>query len=134
VELLRITFLIFIKAVVILEAAVSQVAADRFCGEPILFCETALELADQSKKASDLSGWFNELAVGVAVEPIDPDKLREELQPEIDQQTSGWIRLARMESLNLFGTHQELHAAIDEGLRSFRSKDEEAPATRNRAY
>jgi hypothetical protein len=82
---------LFIESVIILDAAVGQIAAERFNGQPVLFRDTAIMLTEQLKMASDLSNWFNEAAVRVGSAPID-----------IDRQVSIWVHLAHTDTLSLF--------------------------------
>ncbi len=95
VMVLRLAFLLFIETVIILDAAVGQIAAERFNGQPVLFRDTAIKLAEQLKMASDLSNWFNEVAVRVGTAQIDLETLRDNLQSEIDRRISIWVHLAQ---------------------------------------
>jgi hypothetical protein len=110
VMVLRLAFLLFIESVIILDAAVGQIAAERFNGQPVLFRDTAIMLTEQLKMASDLSNWFNEAAVRVGSAPID-----------IDRQVSIWVHLAHTDTLSLFGTEKEIHAAMEQSYRLFKS-------------
>jgi hypothetical protein len=64
--------------------------------------------------ATDLSTWFNMLAVAVGAAEIDLEELRNSLQSEIDRTVSIWVNQARVGMLGLFGTVQEVHAAMDQ--------------------
>src|ERR1017187_8751455 len=125
-DILHMVFLIFIETVIILDAAIGQVAVERLSGQPLLFRDAAAKLAEQLKMAGDLSMWFSEVAVPVGSAPIDLEELRASLRSEIDHQSFRWTRLARIESLSLFGTEQELHAALDESIRFFRPSEAES--------
>jgi hypothetical protein len=127
VELLRQAFLMFIEPVIILDAAIAQVAAERLSGQSVLFRDTAIKLAEQLQMATDLSTWFNELAVEVGAAEINLEELRNSLQSETDQRISTWVILARVETLSLFGKTEELHAAMAQGFLLFKSKSDEAP-------
>jgi hypothetical protein len=116
-EILRVVFLMFIESVVILDATMAQVALENLSGQPVLFRDIALKLAEQVQMATDLSTRFNETTVTVCSEPINLEKLRESLHSEIDHQAISWVHLARMEALSLFGSLGEFHAALGEGLR-----------------
>jgi hypothetical protein len=118
---LRLAFLLFIESVIILDAAVGQIAAERFNGQPVLFRDTAIMLTEQLKMASDLSNWFNEAAVRVGSAPIDLETLRDNLQSDIDRQVSIWVHLAHTDTLSLFGTEKEIHAAMEQSYRLFKS-------------
>jgi hypothetical protein len=101
---LRLAFLMVIEPVIILDAAITQVAAERLIGQPVLFRDTAAKLEEQLKMVTDLTTWFNEAAVKVASAQIDLEKVRDNLQSEIDRQISIWVHLARTAALSLFGT------------------------------
>jgi hypothetical protein len=51
VEYLRLAFLMFIETVIILDAAIVQVAGERLSGQPVLFRDSAVELAEQLQMA-----------------------------------------------------------------------------------
>ena len=127
VEGLRLGFLMFIETVIILDAAIAQIAAERLSGQLLLFRDSAVKLAEQLQMATDLSTWFNELAVEVGAAEINLEELRNSLQSETDRTISTWVILARVEMLSLFGKTEELHAAMAEGFLLFKSKSDEAP-------
>ena len=112
VEDLRLAFLMFIEPVIILDAAIVQVAGERLRGQPVLFRDSAVKLAEQLQMATDLSTWFNKLAVEVSAVEINLEELRNSLQSETDRRISIWVNLARGEMLSLFGKTEELHAAM----------------------
>jgi hypothetical protein len=114
VENLRLAFLIFIKTVIILDAAIVQVAGERLNGQPVLFRDSAVKLAEQLQMATNLSTWFSELAVEVGVAEIDLEELRNSLQSETDRKISVWVNLARLEMLSTFGKTDEMHAAMNQ--------------------
>jgi hypothetical protein len=64
--------------------------------------------------ATDLSTLFNMLAVAVGAAEIDLEELRNSLQSEINRTVSIWVNQARVGMLGLFGTVQEVHAAMDQ--------------------
>jgi hypothetical protein len=121
VMVLRLAFLLFIETVIILDAAVGQIAAERFNGQPVLFRDTAIKLTEQLKMASNLSNWFNEAAVRVGSAQIDLETLRDNLQSEIDRRISIWLHLAHTEALILFGTETEIRNAMEQSLLLFKS-------------
>ena len=114
VENLRLACLMFIEPVIILDAAIAQLVAERLNGQPVLFRDTAVKLAEQLKMATDLSTWSNELAVEVGAAEINLEELRTSLQSEIDRRSAIWAGLARMEMFSLFGKTKEMHAAMDQ--------------------
>ena len=97
---------------IILDAAIAQVAVEHLNGQPLLFRDSAVKLAEQLQMATDLSTWFNELAVEVGADEINLEELRNSLQSETDRTISTWVILARVEMLSLFGKTEELHAAM----------------------
>jgi hypothetical protein len=126
VEILRLAFLMVIEPVFILDAAITQVAAERLIGQPVLFRDTAAKLEEQLKMVTDLTTWFNEAAVKVASAQIDLEEVRDNLQSEIDRQISTWVHFARTAALSLFGTEKETHAAMERGFLLFKSNSGEA--------
>jgi hypothetical protein len=51
----RFTVLVFLKSVIIPDAAIGQVAAERFNGQPVLFRDCEVKLKEQLQKAKRLS-------------------------------------------------------------------------------
>ena len=127
IEVLRLVVLMFLESVIIFDAAIAQVAVEHLNGQPLLFRDTAIKLAEQLQMATDLSTWFNELAVEVGAAEINLEELRNSLQSETDRRISTWVSLARMEMLSFFGKTEELHAAMAQGFLLFKSKSDEAP-------
>jgi hypothetical protein len=119
--------LMFLESVIIFDAAIAQVAVEHLSGQPLLFRDTAIKLAEQLQMATDLSTWFNELAVEVGAAEINLEELRNSLQSETDRRIWTWVSLARMEMLSLFGKTEEMHAAMDQYFLLFKSKCPEAP-------
>ena len=77
--------------------------------------------------ATNLSTWFNELAVEVGAAEINLEELRNSLQSETDRKISIWVSLARVEMLSTFGKTDEMHAAMAQGFLLFKSKSDESP-------
>jgi hypothetical protein len=125
VEDLRQAFLLFIEAVMILDAAIAQVVAERLAGQPVLFRDSAVKLAEQLQMATDLSTWFNELAVEVGAAEINLEELRTTLQSQSDRTIAMWVNLARVQMLSTFGTTEEMHAAMDQFYLLFEPKSGE---------
>ena len=121
VETLRLAFLMVIEPVIILDAAITQIAAERLIGQPVLFRDTAAKLEEQLKMVTDLTAWFNEAEVKVASAQIDLEGVRDNLQSEIDRQISIWVHHARTAALSLFGTEKEIHAAMEQSYRLLKS-------------
>jgi hypothetical protein len=111
VQDLRMVVLMFIESVIILDAGIAEVSVDHLNGEPVLFGDAATKLAEQLRMATDLSKYFNELAVEVGAAEIDLEEVRVSLGTETDRQVSSWVHLARADALSLFGTVQEVSAS-----------------------
>jgi hypothetical protein len=114
VQTLRLAVLEFLKSVIMLDASIAQLVTERLSGQPVLFPDSAAKLAEQLQMATDLSTWFNMLAVAVGAAEIDLEELRNSLQSEIDRTVSIWVNQGRVGMLSLFGTVQEVHAAMDQ--------------------
>jgi hypothetical protein len=102
----------FVESVIILDAAIAQVVAERLNGQPVLFRDCSVKLAEQVQMAERASEYFNWLASSAGTAEIDLGGLRESLQPEIDHQISIWVNLARLEMLSAFGNLKDVHAAM----------------------
>jgi hypothetical protein len=104
----------FLESVIVLDAAMTQVAVQRLKGQQILFRDASRKLQEQIQMAETLSEHFNVLARAVGVVEINPEELRNNLEPEKARHISGWVNLARAEMLSVFGQDGELHAAMEE--------------------
>lgn len=112
-QILRSAILMFVKPVIILDAAIAQVVTERLTGQPVLFHDSAAKLALQLEMATTLSKCFNKLAAEVGVDEINLEELRNSLQSETDCKVSVWISLTRVINLATFGDVEETHAAMD---------------------
>jgi hypothetical protein len=113
IQTLRLAVLAFLESVIILDAAIAQVVAERLNGQPMLFRDCSVKLDEQLQMAERASEYFNLLASSAGSAEIDLGELRESLQPEIDHQISIWVNLARSETLSAFGNLDDMHAAMD---------------------
>jgi hypothetical protein len=129
VQIMRMAFLRFLDRVIILDAAIRQLASERLNGEPMLFRDCAVNLQEQLQMADRLSGYFNSLARLVCVPEIELEELRANLQSETDRQVSTWINLARLAGLVSFGSEEEIHAAMDRFWLLLASRSDETPKT-----
>jgi hypothetical protein len=127
VETLRFAVLMFLKSVIVLDATIAQVVAERLNGQPVLFHDCAEALEEQLQLAEELAKHFNVLAGEVDVAEIDMEELRNGLRSETDRRVSVWVSHARMEMLSVFGKAEEIHAAMDQFLLLFESKSGEVP-------
>jgi hypothetical protein len=114
VQTLRMALLEFLKSVIILDAAIAQLVAKRFTGQPVLFRDCSVKLEEQVQMAERLSEYFNPLARSAGAVEINLEEIRESLQSEIDCQISIWIELSRLATLSAFGNVREIHAAMDQ--------------------
>jgi hypothetical protein len=118
---LRLAVLMFLESVIILDAAIAQVAAERLNAQPVLFRDCSVKLEEQLQMAQELSEHFNSHARAVDVAEINLEELRNSLQSETDRQVSIWVHLAWTETLSLFGTEKEIHDAMEQSLLLFKS-------------
>jgi hypothetical protein len=116
VETLRLVVLMFIKPVIVLDVAIAQLVAERLNGQAVLFRDSSVQLEEQLQMAQELSDHFNFLARAVGAAELNLQELRDNLQSIIDRQISIWVHLARAQSLSLFGTEMEVHAALEQSL------------------
>ena len=121
VETLRLTVLMFLESVIILDAAIEQLAVERLVGQPVLFRDCAVKLEEQLQMAEELSEHFNLLARSVGAAEVNLEELRDSLQSGSDHQVSIWVNQARVEMLSTFGTEKEIHAAMEQSFLLFKS-------------
>jgi len=126
VQTLRLAVLMFLENVIILDAAIAHVAAERLNGQPVLFRDSAAKLEEQLQMAEELSEHFNSLARAVGAAETNLEELRNSLQSETDRQISIWVHLARSAALSTFGTEKEMHAAMEQSFLLFKSNCGEA--------
>jgi hypothetical protein len=129
IERLRMAALLFIDAVIVLDAAITQVAAERLNGQLMLFRDCEAKLKEQLQMAERLSDHFNFLARAAGTAEINLEELRNSLQSETERQVSIWINLARVAALGAFGTDEQMHAAMDQYAILFEAKAEDGGDT-----
>ncbi len=122
VQIFRLVVLVFIKSVLILDAAIAQVVSERLDGQPLLFRDSTVKLEEQLQMAEQLTGYFNVLARAADTAEINLEELRKSLQSEADRQVSLWTSLAHMNAFGALGNSQEMHAAMDRLLLLCESK------------
>jgi hypothetical protein len=123
--ILRRVVLMFITPVILLDAAIAQIVAERLNGQPVLFRDCSVQLEEQLQMVERVSEVFNCLARSVSTAEISLEELRKSLQSEIDQQITIWVKLARVTMLSLFGQHEEVQAAVDQCFASLEMKSGE---------
>jgi hypothetical protein len=121
VQNLHLAVMTFLLRVIVLEAAITQVSAERMDGQSVLFNDTAVNLEEQLQMAERLSDRFNSLARAVDAAEINLEDLRNSLQAETDLQVSIWVNQARIEMLSTFGTEKEMHVAVEQSLLHLKS-------------
>jgi hypothetical protein len=113
IQALRLAVLKFLESVIILDAAIAQLVAERLNGQPVLFRDCSVKLEEQVQMAERASEYFNFMARSEGTAEIDLAEIRERLQPEIERQISIWVNLARLETVSAFGNLGDVHAAMD---------------------
>jgi len=91
-------------------------------GQPLLFRDSALQLAEQLQMASGLSNVVQRVASEVSAAEIDLEGVRNSLRSETDPQISIWVQLACTAALSTYDTKEETHAAMDQYFLLFKSK------------
>ena len=89
VEILRLVVLMFIEPVIVLDAPINQLVAERLNGQPVLFRDCSVKLEEQLQMAEELSESFNLLARSVGAE-MNLEELRNSIQSETNRQISIW--------------------------------------------
>jgi hypothetical protein len=114
----RMAILMFIDAVSVLDAAITQVAAERINGQPMLFRDCKVKLEEQVQMAESLVEAFNVWALAAGTAEINLEKVRNSLQWETDHRISSWIDVARVAAITTFGTEEQMHAEVTGGALS----------------
>ena len=94
-EELRTTVLFVVEEALLLEGAISQVCAEHFGSQSILFSDSILKLKEQLDLANKVLGYFNLIAQKLNFKELTADSIREELGPYKAQQASRWMGLAQ---------------------------------------
>ena len=110
-EELRTIVLFFVEEVLLLDGAISQVSAEHFGSQPILFSDSVLKLQEQLDLANRALGYFNQLAQKLNFKELTAESVRETLGTDITQQASRWMHLARFQMLVDFGDGADCRAA-----------------------
>jgi hypothetical protein len=85
IRTLRSALLMFVESVVVLDAAVSKIAAEHMSGQPVLFRDCADNLQRQVEMAARFSGSFNCLGGRTAGVEINLEEVRDSLRAQIDE-------------------------------------------------
>jgi hypothetical protein len=110
---LRALTLFFVEKILVVEAAISEISAQRFRGQPILFSDSAAKLNEQFDFAEKALELFNSLAREESFLELNRDEISSMLRTEVDQQVSRSVLVARGEMLAVFGNDAELRANFD---------------------
>jgi hypothetical protein len=116
IRTLRSAVLMFVESVVVLDAAVSQIAADHLCSQPVLFRDCADKMHRQIEMAARLSGYFNCVAGKAAGAEIDLVTFRDSLRSQIDEEVASRFNLARLEMLSEFGPEAVMRTLLEQIL------------------
>jgi hypothetical protein len=122
VENMRVASLMLVERVILLDAAITQLVAEHFDGQAILFRDNEARLQEQLQMVEELCKNLNPLAKALDVAEINLEELRSRLQSQIERQVSIWASMGRVTMLDLFGTIKEMHVALDEGFRLCRAE------------
>jgi hypothetical protein len=112
IQYLRSAVLMCIEPVIILDAAINQVVAERLSGQPALFRDSEVVVAETLQIATDFSKWFNALADYVGATPINLEDFRSNLQAEIDRRIAIWVNCASLTSIASMGKPEEINSAL----------------------
>lgn len=102
--------LLFVEEILLLDGAISQVSADQFDGQPILFYDSAAKLKEQTDLVEQALKHFNRLAEQLKFAELRREEICDRLRAEVDQQVWRWLIVARSAMLAEFGEHAELIA------------------------
>jgi len=127
-EEIRRTVLFFIEEIFLLDGAVSEVCAEHFGGQPLLFGNSVQQLKEQLDVANTILECFNLLADKLKFKELTEKSIRETLKGEITMQHLAWLDLARVETLAEFGDEADRHAAYSRTLRDWHDRQAQARA------
>ena len=117
IRTLRSALLMFVASVVVLDAAISQIATEYMSGQPVLFRDCADKMQRQVEMAARLSGSFNCLGGRTAGVEINLEEVRDNLRAQIDEGVASWFNLARLEMLSEFGQEAMMRTVLEQILR-----------------
>jgi hypothetical protein len=127
-EEIRRTVLFFIEAIFSLDGAVSEVCAEHFGGQPLLFGDSVQQLREQLDVANTILECFNLLADKLNFKELTEKSIRETLEPDITKQHFEWLDLARVETLAEFGDEADRRAEFSRALRDWHDRQAQARA------
>ena len=127
-EEIRCTVLFFIEEIFLLDGAVSEVCAEHFGGQPVLFGDSVQQLKEQLDVANTILECFNLLAGELEFKELTEKSIRETLEPDITKQHFEWLDLARVETLADFGDEADCRAEYSRALRDWHDRQAQARA------
>ncbi len=119
---IRRTVLLFVEEVFLLDGTISQVCAEHFAGNPILFLDSVERLENQLGRANAVLECFNSIADELSFEHLTEKSIRETLEVDITRQCSVWRDMARVNALADFGDEAEFRAVYSRFIEEWRNE------------
>jgi hypothetical protein len=116
-ESLQKTTLAFLQSILLLEATLSRISAERFGGHPILFSDSMEKLNKQLALVDEVLGYYNLLAREAHFAELTRDSISDSLGPLVDRKMSDIVLVAKAEMLAQQGEKVELRAIFAELVR-----------------
>jgi hypothetical protein len=113
-EPVRAITLAFVQNILLLEATVSRISAERFGSHPILFSDSIEKLNEQLALVDQVLRYYNRLAREAHFAELSRDSICNSLTPLVDQEFSHIVRLAKVTMLTTLGEKTEISATINE--------------------
>jgi len=107
----------FLQSILVLEATVSRISAERFGGHPILFSDSMEKLNKQLALVDELLGYYNLLAREAHFAELTRNSISDSMGPLVDRKMSDIVLVAKAEMLAQQGERLELRAIFAELVR-----------------
>jgi hypothetical protein len=107
----------FLQSILVLEATVSRISAERFGGHPILFSDSMEKLNKQLALVDELLGYYNLLAREAHFAELTRNSISDSMGPLVDRKMSDIVLVAKAEMLAQQGEKVELRAIFAELVR-----------------
>jgi hypothetical protein len=114
----------FVEEVLLLDCVISELSAEHFGGQTILFSDSASKLKEQLDLADRVLHYFNLLAKRLEFPELSAESICDNLRPDVTLQVSQWVSLARIEMLGTFGEEADSLAALDQFIHEFYDEGE----------
>jgi len=111
--LARLATLSVVEPVLILDAAIHRISAERFGGHSILFTDSVVALKDQLGLVDKAVQVFNCLARHAKFAELDEAEVAERLEPRVSGQVLAWELVAQATTLALSGKREGYRAIFD---------------------